>query len=60
MWSFYLPSVEQAQNVLAAMQAEGLPVGKVYGGKPVYAAQQILNQATLTGGCPFNCATAFS
>ena len=33
--------------------------GKVYGGQPVYAASQILNQWTIADGCPFNCATYF-
>ena len=41
------------------LRAEGVPAGKVYGGKPVYAAPQILNQWTITDGCPFNCSTYF-
>jgi dTDP-4-amino-4,6-dideoxygalactose transaminase len=36
-----------------------VPAAKVYGGRPVYAAQQILNQWTITDGCPFNCPTFF-
>lgn len=56
----YLPSSEQADKVAAALRAEGVPAGKVYGGKPVYAAPQILNQWTITDGCPFNCSTYFA
>jgi len=56
----YLPSSEQADKIAAALRAEGVPAGKVYGGKPVYAAPQILNQWTITDGCPFNCSTYFT
>ena len=56
---FYLPSAEEADQVVEALRAEGVPAGKVYGGKPVYAAPQILNQWTITDGCPFNCPTFF-
>ena len=56
---FYLPTAGEADRMAAALQAEGVPAGKVYGGQPVYAAQQILNQWTITDGCPFNCATYF-
>lgn len=56
----YFPSSEQADKIAAALRAEGVPAGKVYGGKPVYAAPQILNQWTITDGCPFNCSTYFA
>jgi dTDP-4-amino-4,6-dideoxygalactose transaminase len=56
---FYLPTAEQADQVARALRAEGVPAGKVYGGQPVYAAPQILNQWTITDGCPFRCSTYF-
>lgn len=56
---FYLPTSVQADAVAAALRAEGVPAGKVYGGQPVYAAPQILNQWTLTDGCPFHCTAYF-
>ncbi|MEM7031393.1 MAG: DegT/DnrJ/EryC1/StrS family aminotransferase [Chloroflexota bacterium] len=56
---FYMPTAEAADHMTAALRAEGVPAGKVYGGKPVYAAQQILNQWTITDGCPFHCPTFF-
>jgi 8-amino-3,8-dideoxy-alpha-D-manno-octulosonate transaminase len=55
----YLPDAESADRIGAALRAEGIPAGKVYGGKPVYAAQQILRQLTIVDGCPFNCPTFF-
>jgi dTDP-4-amino-4,6-dideoxygalactose transaminase len=55
----YLEDAEQADQVARALQAEGVPAGKVYGGQPVYAAAQILNQWTIADGCPFNCPTFF-
>lgn len=56
---FYLPTAEKADQVATALRAEGVPAGKVYGGQPVYAAKQILNQWTITDGCPFNCPSFF-
>lgn len=55
----YLPDPETAERVASALRAEGVPAGKVYGGVPVYAARQILNQWTITDGCPFNCPSFF-
>ncbi|MEZ4657172.1 MAG: DegT/DnrJ/EryC1/StrS family aminotransferase [Caldilineaceae bacterium] len=55
----YLPDAAQADAVARALRGEGVPAGKVYGGQPVYAAPQILNQWTITDGCPFNCPTFF-
>lgn len=56
---FYLPDAAAADQVAKALQAEGVPAGKVYGGQPVYAARQILNQWTIAGGCPFHCPHAY-
>lgn len=56
---FYLPTADAADRWVETLRAEGVPASKVYGGRPVYAAQQILNQWTITDGCPFNCATYF-
>ncbi|MFO7166766.1 MAG: DegT/DnrJ/EryC1/StrS family aminotransferase [Chloroflexota bacterium] len=56
---FYLPDGATADRVAEALRAEGVPAAKVYGGQPVYAAKQILNQWTITGGCPFDCPHAF-
>ena len=52
---FQLPDPEQASRVVKALQAEGVPAGLVYGGKPVYANRQILEQRTFTRACPFSC-----
>ncbi len=55
---FRLPSAAQASAVVEALQAEGVPAGLVYGGKPVYANRQVLERRQMTRGCPFNCACA--
>ena len=55
----YLPDPDSAERTAAALRAEGVPAGTVYGGVPVYAARQILNQWTITAGCPFNCPSYF-
>ncbi len=52
---FYLPTPDLAQAFVAALSAEDVPAGLIYGGKPVYAARQILEQRTITRGCPFAC-----
>lgn len=56
---FYLPTPEKADQIGAALRAEGVPAGQVYGGQPIYAAPQILNQWTITRGCPFDCPSYF-
>ena len=56
---FYLPTAEKANQIADALRAEGVPAGRVYGAEPVYAAKQILNQWTITDGCPFNCPSFF-
>lgn len=48
-----------AARRIEALRAEGVPAGKIYGGLPVYAAPQILNQWTAARGCPFDCPTYF-
>ena len=40
-----------------ALRAEGIPAGRVYGGRPVYANPAVLEQKTAwSKGCPFSCA----
>jgi 8-amino-3,8-dideoxy-alpha-D-manno-octulosonate transaminase len=56
---FYMPSADKADIIARALQAEGVPASKIYGGQPVYAAKQILNQWTIADGCPFNCPSFF-
>jgi 8-amino-3,8-dideoxy-alpha-D-manno-octulosonate transaminase len=53
---FRAASAEQATMLVGALQAEGVPAGLVYGGRPVYANRQILEQRTFTRSCPFSCA----
>lgn len=55
----YMPTPDRADKIAQALQAEGVPAGKVYGGQPVYAAQQILKQLMIVDGCPFNCPSFF-
>lgn len=39
-----------------ALKAEGIPAGRVYGGRPVYANPAVLERKTAwSKGCPFNC-----
>jgi len=39
-----------------ALRAEGIPAGRVYGGRPVYANPAVLERKTAwSKGCPFNC-----
>lgn len=48
---------ETAVKFAAALRAEGIPAGRVYGGRPVYANPAVLNQSTAwSTGCPFRCA----
>ncbi len=48
-----------AARRIEELRAEGVPAGKIYGGQPVYAAPQVLNQWTAARGCPFDCPTYF-
>lgn len=52
---FYLAAAEQAGDFVHALRAEGVPTAQVYGGKPVYANPQVLEQRTMTRTCPFRC-----
>jgi 8-amino-3,8-dideoxy-alpha-D-manno-octulosonate transaminase len=52
---FYTPTTDQARSYVDALRAEGVPATLVYGGKPVYAARQILEQRMIARGCPFSC-----
>ena len=52
---FTAQSREQAADIVRALTAEGVPSDLVYGGKPVYAARQILEQRMVARGCPFAC-----
>lgn len=51
----YPQSIATADVMIEALRAEGVPAGKVYGGKAVYLNRQVLAQRQLTPGCPFNC-----
>ena len=50
-----LPTPAEATRFVEALRAEGVPAGLVYGGKPVYANRQVLEQRTFTRSCPFSC-----
>jgi 8-amino-3,8-dideoxy-alpha-D-manno-octulosonate transaminase len=53
----FLPTQEMAGQFIQAMRAEGVPVGQLYGGKPVYMTRSILEKRTASGkGGPWNCA----
>jgi 8-amino-3,8-dideoxy-alpha-D-manno-octulosonate transaminase len=55
--TFFVESGDAATRVAEALRAEGIPAGRVYAGRPVYANPAVLNQATAwRKGCPFNCA----
>ena len=53
---FFTEDIETADKFIAALRAEGIPAGRLYGGKPVYSLPQILHQRTLNkAGCPWRC-----
>jgi len=53
---FYLPNGEKAHKFIKALNAENIGAYQLYGGDPVYAYPQVLNQRTVTKDrCPFNC-----
>ena len=55
--TMYFENDETAGRFGAALRAEGIPAGRVYGGRPVYANRAVLEQRTAwSTGCPFNCA----
>ena len=46
-----------ADRFAQALRAEGIPAGRVYGGRPVYMNPAVLARRTAwSTGCPFNCA----
>jgi 8-amino-3,8-dideoxy-alpha-D-manno-octulosonate transaminase len=55
--TMFFESSDTAIHFADALRAEGIPAGRVYGGRPVYANPAVLNQRTAWSvGCPFNCA----
>lgn len=55
--TMFLQSADTAERFAAALKAEGVPAGRVYGGRPVYANPAVLARRTpWTTGCPFTCA----
>ncbi len=55
--TMYFETAQMAVRFGEALRAEGIPAGRVYGGRPVYANPAVLGQRTAwTKGCPFNCA----
>jgi 8-amino-3,8-dideoxy-alpha-D-manno-octulosonate transaminase len=54
--TMFLGSATAAERFVTALRAEGVPAGRVYGGRPVYANPAILARSTpWSRGCPFNC-----
>ena len=55
--TMFFQDEETAIKFADALRAEGIPAGRVYGGRPVYANPAVLNRKTAwSKGCPFNCA----
>jgi 8-amino-3,8-dideoxy-alpha-D-manno-octulosonate transaminase len=55
--TMFFETEETAIKFADALRAEGIPAGRVYGGRPVYANPAVLNRKTAwSKGCPFNCA----
>ena len=53
----FLPAADLATRFIQAMRAEGVPVGQLYGGQPVYLTPSIVDKRTASGkGGPWNCA----
>ncbi len=54
---FFLPEIEQAQNIAEALDAEGLPAGTIYDGDPDYHVYcdwtPIMRQRSWAGGAPW-------
>lgn len=54
--TMFFETEETAIKFADALRAEGIPAGRVYGGRPVYANPAVLNRKTAwSRGCPFNC-----
>ncbi|MGH9347806.1 MAG: DegT/DnrJ/EryC1/StrS family aminotransferase [Vicinamibacterales bacterium] len=49
------PTKERALRYMAAFRAEGVPCGRLYDGKPVYAVEQVMRRLTATRSCAFQC-----
>ncbi|MGH2587134.1 MAG: DegT/DnrJ/EryC1/StrS family aminotransferase, partial [Dehalococcoidia bacterium] len=55
--TMFFQDAETAVRFGEALRVEGIPAGRVYGGRPVYANPAVLEQRTAwSRGCPFNCA----
>jgi len=55
--TMFFQDAEIATKFAEALRAEGIPAGRVYGGRPVYQNPAVLERRTAwTKGCPFNCA----
>lgn len=53
---FFLETADRASRFAAALRAEGIPAGQIYGGRPVYMNPAVLARRTpWTRGCPFHC-----
>jgi 8-amino-3,8-dideoxy-alpha-D-manno-octulosonate transaminase len=50
--TFLIDDASKSQRFAAAMRAEGVPAGLVYGGEPVYAQDQILHRRASWGDDP--------
>jgi 8-amino-3,8-dideoxy-alpha-D-manno-octulosonate transaminase len=54
--TMFFQSAETAVQFAEALRAEGIPAGRVYGGRPVYHNPAVLERRTAwSKGCPFNC-----
>jgi 8-amino-3,8-dideoxy-alpha-D-manno-octulosonate transaminase len=53
--TMFFDTSDKATEFAAALKAEGIPAGKVYGGRPVYANPSVLAQRTAWDrGAPFH------
>lgn len=53
---FFVESASKAAAFVKALLAEGIPAGRMYGGRPVYLNPAVLARRTpWERGCPFNC-----
>jgi 8-amino-3,8-dideoxy-alpha-D-manno-octulosonate transaminase len=54
--TMFFQRAETAVQFAEALRAEGIPAGRVYGGRPVYHNPAVLERRTAwSKGCPFNC-----
>jgi 8-amino-3,8-dideoxy-alpha-D-manno-octulosonate transaminase len=55
--TMFFERADTATRFADALRAEGIPAGRVYGGRPVYMNPAVLARRTpWTTGCPFHCA----